>query len=119
MKIQSSIYRDKLELCDSNGELVKELPFTINITALADTVLHKQRQLTKVDQSDLEALGRSFIELLEAIFGKAITDELLDYYQKDYIVMITDLAPGLTQELLPLFDKHRKNAINARKKVKK
>lgn len=119
MKIQSSVYRDTLELCDSNGELVKELPFTINVTALADTVHQKQRQLTKVDQSDMESMGRAFIELLEAIFGTPVTDELLDYYQKDYIVMITDLTPVLTQELFPLFDKYRKNAINARKKVKK
>ena len=119
MKIQSSVYRDKLELCDSNGELVKELPFTINVTALADSVHRKQQQLAKVGQSDLETMGHAFVELLEAIFGKSITDELLEYYQKDYLVMVTDLAPVLTQELFPLFDKYRKNAINARKKVKK
>ena len=119
MKITSSVFSDKFELCNAKGELVKEIPFTVNITSVAALVTQKQHALADVDQNDVAAMGKEFIELLTAIFGEQVTSELLDYYAEDYLVMITDLAPMLTENIFPVFDNYRKSIIDAKKKVKK
>ena len=119
MKLNSSIYRDKFELCDQNGEVVKEIPFVVNVTATAQLVTTKQREMTEVDQNDPAAMGKAFIELLEAIFGSEVVQELVDYYASDYMTMVIDLAPLLTENIFPVFNNYRRSAIEARKKVKK
>ena len=119
MKITSSVFSDKFELCNAKGELVKEIPFTVNITNVANLVTQKQHALADVDQNDVAAMGKAFIDLLTAIFGEKVTGELLDFYAEDYLVMITDIAPMLTANIFPVFDNYRKSIIAARKKVKK
>lgn len=120
MKIKSSVFSDKFELCDPRtGEVVKEVPFTVNVFAVVNLVTHRQKEMAEVNQNDPEAMGKSFIALLDAIFGEDVTRELLDFFKNDYMVMITDLAPVLTDEIFPVFNRYRKAAIDARKKVKK
>lgn len=119
MKINSSIYQDKLELCNAKGEVEKEIPFTINVTATAMLVTQKQHALADVEQDDVTAMGKAFVDLLVAIFGEQVTNELLDYYAEDYLLMITDIAPVLTQNIFPVFDNYRKSVIAAHKKAKK
>lgn len=120
MKIRSSVYSDKFELCDPRtGEVVKEVPFTVNVSSVVALVTRRQKELAEVDNNDPEAMGKSFIALLDAIFGEDVTRELADFFKNDYLVMIADLAPVLTDEIFPVFSRYRKAAIDARKKVKK
>ena len=119
MKIQSSVFHDKLELCDATGEVVKEIPFTINLTSSVQAVLNKREELDAVDKNDVEAMGAAFQELLGIVFGKSIADELIAYYQNDYMAMIAEMAPVLTDYIFPVFYKYRKTTLDARKKIKK
>ena len=119
MKITSSVFSDKFELCNAKGEVVKEVPFTINLTNTAQTVLQKRQDLDAVNPDDVGAMGKAFQDLLIIIFGKEVTDELVDFFQNDYLAMITELAPVLTDHIFPVFHKYRKSALDAKKKVKK
>lgn len=120
MKITSSVYTDKLELCDpKTGEVVKEIPFTINFTATFENVLQKRYEMSQISTDDPEAMGKSFIELLSAIFGEEVANSLLDYFKDDYLMMITDLAPYLTAEIFPVYERFTNRAAALRKKPKK
>ena len=119
MKITSSVFSDKFELCDAKGEVVKEVPFTINLTNTAQTVLQKRQELDAVNPDDIDAMGKAFQDLLTIIFGKEIADELVAFFQNDYLAMIAELAPVLTDYIFPVFHNYRKSALDAKKKVKK
>lgn len=119
MKVTKSSYTDKFEFCDPQGNVVKVIPFNINITSTCAAVTKKQHELATVDAENAEAVGKSFVELLMAIFGGQVTHELLDYYSDDYFAMVADLTPLLVENIFPLFDQYRKNILAAKKKVKK
>lgn len=120
MKITNSVLRDKFELCDpKTGEVVKELPFTVNITATIQAATRKQAEMAVVDSADPEAMGKAFVGLLEAIFGAEVTNGLLEYFEDDYMQMIVDLEPVLTDVIFPAFTQYRSKAIAAKKKVKR
>lgn len=119
MKVTKSVYTDKFEFCDAQGNVIKTIPFTINITSTCTAVTKKQHELATVNEEDVEAVGKSFVELLMAIFGGQVTHELLDYYSDDYFALVADITPTLVDDIFPLFDQYRKHILAAKKKVKK
>ena len=119
MKIKSSIIRDTLELTDNHGEVVKTLPFTINVTKIAGEVQKKRIQLASTDPKDLEATGKTTVELFSLFFGEDNTKELLDFYENDYATMIADIVPYIVEYIIPSFDRVQENIIKAKKGLKR
>lgn len=118
MKVKSSVLKDVLEIQDPRtGEIVKSIPFVISITNTAQKVLAKQIDFTKADQNNPAEMGKAYIDLLVAIFGEEFVDEILDYYGEDYYSMVVDLSP-VVAEIFPYYEKFRKKALSAKKRVK-
>lgn len=120
MKIESSLIRDKFEFTDHEGNILKEVPFTINITEAADRLTSARDELAKVAASDNTAdLKSSAARLFECIFGPAVAGEILDYYADDSSAMMIDLAPYLLDRVFPQIDKVRETALEMKKRVKR
>jgi hypothetical protein len=120
MKIQSSVIRDKFEFTDTDGNVIKEIPFTINATALNDSVAQARIKFAQASsENDPHAMTETCVMLYETIFGKAVTDELRAFYDNDILTLMVDTAPYLVDRVFPLFDRLRVNAINLRKKAKR
>lgn len=119
MKIKSSVVRNKIEIENSAGEVLLSLPYTINIAKTASAVTKKQVEMAQASSDNPEQIGKSFIDLLTIIFGEENTSALLEFYEDDYLTMVTDLTPLLVDEIFPIFDGYREKALAAHKKVKR
>lgn len=118
MKIVSSVIAETIEIENEKGEIVKEIPFRLNISELGGKIAKKRLELANTDKADVEAVGKVFCELLEATFGETVLNELVDYYGTDYTAMVTDLVPIYTELVFPALDKQRDRLINSRKRIK-
>ena len=119
MKIKSSIIRDKLEITDATGEVVKEIPFVINTTRIADEVTRKRIALSKIDKTNSEALGRAVVDLIYTLFGEDTANEIFTYYDGDHIAMMADLSPVISEVIYPVFDSLRRKMVDTIKKTKR
>lgn len=118
MKIVSSIIQDTIEITNSKGETIKEIPFRINLSTTGNEIAKKRIELARTDTKDIEAVGHKFCELLEAVFGGEVLAELLDYYGDDYASLVTDVVPIFTDVVFPALDAQRERLVNSRKRFK-
>lgn len=119
MKITSSIIRDKFEFCDAQGNLIKEIPYTVNVSRVADEVTKRRLELLKAQQAqDFEQIGAAVILLFNAIFGAETTQELFDFCDGDYVVLMNDTLPVVATQILPAIDAARKQMVEVKKLIK-
>lgn len=119
MKIQSNIIRDKIELCDHTGEVVREIPFTVNVAKIARDVTAKRKELSELPQDDVERIGYAAVELMRIIFGEEATAQLLEHYENDYFTMVTDITPLLTERIYPAFTQYGQSMMTRMKGLKR
>lgn len=118
MKVQSSLIKDTIDLYQGNV-LQKSIPFTFNATKSLQEVQRKRAEiLKKHGKSDLEGTGKAFYELLVIIFGQDVVTELDDWYKGDYLTMLNDIAPILTDTIYPVIDEMTENLVKSRKRLK-
>ena len=119
MKITSSIVRGSFEFCDASGNLLKEIPYIVNISRVADEVTKRRAELLKAQQAaDFEQIGAAVIQLLAAIFGEKTTKELFDFCAEDYVALMNDTLPVVATEILPAVEQARKQMIETKKLIK-
>ena len=116
MRIQSSIIRETLEIEDHTGKVIREIPFVVDVAAVGDKIMRKRIAISK--EKDVESTGKAFLELLELIFGKQTTNELLSLYGDNYTALVIDLTPVLVDFVYPAIDKQREKVVEMRKRVK-
>lgn len=119
MKITSSIIRDSFEFCDAQGNLIKEIPYVVNISRVADEVTKRRLELLKAQQAkDFEQIGAAVILLFNAIFGEDVTKELLEVCAGDYVALMNDTLPVVATQILPAVDQARKQMVEMKKLIK-
>lgn len=119
MKLQSSIIRDTIELTDSQGQVLKSIPFVVNAAAVHDAAMALRIELDRTDSSNLEEFKRLARQLFTVIFGEAVVRELDEYYSGDVLSMVVDLSPLLINDIYPHFNRIRAQMITQRKKMKR
>ena len=121
VKIQSSVLRGVFELSDAAGNNEKRIPYNINLTKVNIQQLDLMRQELSIahKDNDLERMGRIVSELFEEVLGEETVSELADYYQGDFIAMLADLAPFITDEVFPALDRTNKKLAAGHKGVKR
>lgn len=62
-------------------------------------------------------LGQGVIDLMEVVFGKLNTQKLISFYTGNYIEMIQDIMPFITDVVKPEFDKQKQESIKRAKKA--
>ena len=107
---------DSLELISPSGD-------TLNITfsfAPGVALIKRFRELQialaeakeKPPEEAAEAVGRIALDLFAAVFGKANTDKIVEFYAGRYEFMVLDLAPYISDDVIP---KCRDAATRARR----
>lgn len=121
VKIQSSVLRGVFELSDAAGNNEKRIPYNINLTKVNIQQLDLMRQELSIahKDNDLERMGRIVSELFEEVLGEETVAELADYYQGDFVAMLADLAPFITDEVFPALDRTNKKLAAGHKGVKR
>ena len=112
MKIQTSLIKDSIELYQGET-LVKSVPFTFNAQACLQQV-----QRLRADIIKRNATGRAFWQLLCVVFGENVCKELDEWYEGDYMSMLADLGPILTDTIYPAVDRLTESIVQTRKRLK-
>ena len=118
MKIQSSIIRDTIELTDANGDILKSIPFTVNCTQVWKKANIIRAEISKIESNDIDHFGELAEQLFRVIFGDAVTDELIQFYDGDFVCIVTDCAVILNDLVYPAFNRIAEQNLNARKAMK-
>ncbi len=119
MKIQSSLIRDKIELTDASGEVIKTIPFTVNCSQVWRQANVIRAEISKTDGTDVNQFNDLAERLFRIIFGDAVTEELIDYYAGDFVCIVTDCSAILSDLIYPAFARIAAATIEARKRMKK
>lgn len=121
VKIQTSVIRGVFELSDAAGNNEKKIPYSISLSKINLRQIDAlQAELANAHKdNDLERLGKIVMELFAAILGENTVAELVDYYQEDYVSLLADLSPFLSDEVFPALDRINKKLVNEHKRGKR
>lgn len=121
VKIQSSVIRGVFELCDASGNEQKKIPYSISLSKINLRQIDAlQAELANAHKdNDLKRLGKIVMELFAAILGENTVAELVDYYQEDYVSLLADLSPFLSDEVFPALDRINKKLVDGHKRGKR
>ena len=118
MTIQTSLIKDSIELYQGET-LVKSVPFTFNAQACLQQVQHLRAEILNHNaQGNVEGVGNAFWRLLCVVFGETVCNELNEWYQGDYMTMLADIGPILTEIIYPAVDKLTDTIVQTRKRMK-
>ncbi len=119
---------ETLELCGDNGEVVKSLPITVDVEAIAGELRRRltavttaEKQLKKaVGDKDYneayELYGQTVTDVFSACFGKQNTADIVEFYDGNFVEMSLALVPFIYDVILPAANdvvKQRKAALKS------
>lgn len=118
------LFTEKLNIVNPDG---KEI--TIDVELSLDTQMRefesKYRSIQIINNhvnagtATYSQLGQGVIDLMDVVFGKINTQKLITFYTGNYIEMIQDIMPFITDVVKPEFDRQKEESIKkARKAIK-
>lgn len=118
------LFTEKLNIVNHDG---KEI--TIDVELSLDTQMRefesKYRSIQIINNhvnagtATYSQLGQGVIDLMDVVFGKINTQKLITFYTGNYIEMIQDIMPFITDVVKPEFDRQKEESIKkARKAIK-
>lgn len=119
---RKKLFTEQLKISNPDG---KEL--IIDVELSLDTQLRefesKYRNIEIINShinagtATYSQLGQGVIDLMEVVFGKLNTQKLISFYTGNYIEMIQDIMPFITDVVKPEFDKQKQESIKQAKKA--
>lgn len=122
---------EELELVDENGKVVKTIIVDLDVDTTAKNISEKHLSLVKSQQAlktaseekaneTLDIIGKTTVDLFEAVFGKDNTDEILKFYENKPIEMCQEILPFVIEVIIPQVRKtaqsNKQNLVNSYKK---
>lgn len=110
---RSAKITETLELCGDNGEVVKSLPITVDVEAIAGELRRRLTAVTTAEKLLKQAVGRkdydaayelygqTVTDVFSACFGKENTEEIVDFYDGNFVEMSLALVPFIYDVILP------------------
>ena len=119
MKVYRPIIEDKIELCNADGELVKEVPFRINVNEMYKTLTAKWAKLsahvnTVGEIEDEEKTLEVVRELCLEAYGPEVVSEALEFFGDDSYGLSTLLAV-YAEKVYPMMMRLRAETIRQKK----
>lgn len=118
-------FQEDFELVDGEGNVVHTLhvsldaddmvakinrKYTALTKALADTTeIKRKAQNPEEIQECIETLGRTVVDLLEAVFGETDAKTIIEFYDGRYVEMSQEVLPFITQCVIPKLAEMRKD----------
>ena len=109
---KSEAFSDDLELKDAAGKNLI-LNIRLNITpqlagqyrALQVRLLNLQKQAADKpgDPETIEQIGRAVSDVLALLFGAENLEKMAEFYERDFIAMLTDVFPYIREVIAPRF----------------
>ena len=102
-------FSDTLQLTSKNNEVLN-IDFTLSLAPETIKEYRKtylmlaeaqKKAKTENNEQILELIGKCIIDLFCVIFGKDNTEKILDFYNGDYVLMITDVFPYINGVISP------------------
>lgn len=117
MKIYRPMIEDSLELCNADGELIKEVPFKINVNEMYKILTAKWGKVSaQASVDDKDKMMEVTKDLCNTAFGKDVIKEVLDFFGDDESAYASLLA-CYVEKVYPLMIRLRMENIEQRKKL--
>lgn len=105
---------EELELIAENGEVIKTLTVDLGTGKIAESLSYKyielmraQSELSKVSESPekcveaYEKIGNIIMLMIETVFGTKGAKDIFEFYENDYIEIVKQVMPFITDVVLP------------------
>ena len=122
------LYAEDFELTEEDGTVVHTLHVALDPDSMAKRLSEKHMALAKALQdvkevdsqsnpeSALETVGNAVTDILEAVFGADSAKVIVDFYDRRYMEMCSEVMPFVTATVIPAVRKmaqENKKAIAA------
>lgn len=117
-------FEEAFELCEKDGTVVHTLHVSLDADDMVAKINRKYVALARVltESEDIkrktqnneelensyEKLGNAVVDLFESVFGVTDTKTIVDFYDDRYTEMCKEVAPFITQVVMPRLRQIRK-----------
>lgn len=116
---RSAVLKEDIELINKNNEVEKVIHVEFNADAMArefntarNGIIRAQREVSKGEVSDkYTSFGEAVIEIFRVVFGEENTREIIEFYENNYLEMVSELMPFITDVAAPAVQQ----AVDAKK----
>ena len=116
---RSAVLIEDIELINKNNEVEKVIHVEFNADAMArefnaarNGIIRAQAEVKKGEVSDkYTTFGEAVIEIFRVVFGENNTREIIGFYENNYLEMVSELMPFITDVAAPAVQQ----AVDAKK----
>ncbi len=116
---RSSVLTEDIELINKNNEVEKVLHIEFNADRMArefntarNGIIRAQKEVNEGKAADAyTAFGKAAIEMFKVVFGEENTLAILEFYENNYVEMVSELMPFITDVAAPAVQQ----AVDAKK----
>lgn len=116
---RSAVLIEDIELINKNNEVEKVIHVKFNADRMArefnearNGIIRAQAEVKKGDVSDrYTTFGEAVIEIFRVVFGEENTREIIEFYENNYLEMVSELMPFITDVAAPAVQQ----AVDAKK----
>lgn len=117
---RSAVLTEDIELINKNNEVEKVLHvefdadrFAREFNTAKNGIIRAENEIKKGNNTDsYAAFGNAAVEMFKVVFGERNTLEILEFYEDNYIEMISELMPFITDVVTPAVQQ----AVDTKKK---
>lgn len=101
---------EELELLNEDGSVFQTIIVELKVDEIIKEFRAKQLELIHAqqalknstsDKEKIEKLGNAVISFFELIFGEKQSELIINYYEKNYTEMVTDIFPFINEKITP------------------
>lgn len=108
-QLRKNNFSDTLELVGTDGNIEKKLEFEIHIDVIAPNVRKKYVEIVEAERAmrsgsfeeKYAAFSEAVREMLNLCFGEENTDEIIDFYNGDFIDISVAIVPYIYEVVIP------------------
>lgn len=116
---RSSVLTEDIELINKNNEVEKVLHIEFDADRMArefnvarNGIIRAQKEVKEGTAADAyAAFGNAAIEMFKVVFGEENTLAILEFYENNYVEMVSELMPFITDVAAPAVQQ----AVDAKK----
>lgn len=108
-QLRRNNFSDALELVGADGSIEKRLEFEIHIDVIAPNIRRKYVEIVEAERAmrcgsfeeKYAAFSNAVRELLSLCFGEKNTDEIVDFFNGDFIDISAAIVPYVYEVVIP------------------
>lgn len=108
-QLRKNNFSDTLELVGADGNVEKKLEFEIHVDVIAPNVRRKYVEIVDAERAmryggfeeKYAAFSETVREMLKLCFGEENTDEIVEFYNGDFIDISIAIVPYIYEVIIP------------------